>query len=258
MTARESDGPALTREAVHGRLDRVTDPELDRSIVELEYVDAIELDGNRVTVHLTLPTAWCSPAFAWMMTADAREEVESLPSAERARVYLHEHMHDREINRGVNAGLSFPDAFPDADDGVDAVRTELDRKARVARQYDAVEGLLEAGLDSETIVSLRLGDLERTDRDDRITIYLADRAVALSVPAEPIDDYLEKARVTDAVAEPDNVLFRTPEDEPIDPERFELVHRRGRLAKVNMSSQGGICDGLREARERRFESASSD
>ncbi|TYL39730.1 metal-sulfur cluster biosynthetic enzyme [Natronococcus pandeyae] len=260
MTDRESDGPAppVTREAVRDRLDCVTDPELDRSIVELEYVDAIEIDGDRVTIHVTLPTAWCSPAFAWMMAADAREEVESLPGVERGRIYLHEHMHEAEINRGVNAGLSFEDAFPDADGGIDPVRAELDRKARIARQYDAVEVLQEAGLDPETIVSLRLRDFERADRDDRVTIYLADRAVGVTVPAEPIDDYLEKARETGITDAPTDVLFRTPEGEPIDPEEFELVHRRGRLTQVNMSGQGGICDGLREARENRLERTPSD
>ncbi|WP_306054863.1 iron-sulfur cluster assembly protein [Natronococcus wangiae] len=251
MTGRTSDGPS--REAVRDRLDRVTDPELDRSIVELEYVDAIEIDGDRVTVHVTLPTAWCSPAFAWMMTSDAREEVERLPGVARTRVFLREHMHDAEINRGVNAGLPFEDAFPDADGAVDAVRAELDRKARIARQYDAVEALLEAGLNPETIVSLRPRDLERTNRGDRVAVYLADRAVGVSVPAAPIDDYLEKARETGAVDAPTDVLFRTPEGEPIDPEAFDLVHRRARLTQVNMSGQGGICDGLREAREKRLE-----
>jgi metal-sulfur cluster biosynthetic enzyme len=258
MAAHETDGPALTGEAVRDRLDRVTDPELDRSIVELEYIDEIEIGGARVTVHLTLPTAWCSPAFAWMMVLDSRTEIEAHPDVDRARIYLHEHMHELEINRGVNAGLSFAEAFPDADDTVDAVRLELDRKARTARQYDAVEALLEAGLDSETIVSLRLEDLEGTDEGDRLAIYLADRAVAVSVPRAPIDDYLEKARETGQVEAETDPLFLTPEGEPIDPDEFELVHRRGRLAQVNMSSQGGICDGLRQSRERRFGDAASD
>ncbi|WP_293029334.1 iron-sulfur cluster assembly protein [Natronococcus sp.] len=253
MTNRTPDGP--TPEAVRDRLDRVTDPELDRSIVELEYIDGIEIDVRTVTVHLTLPTAWCSPAFAWMMAVDSRTEVEELPAVERARIYLHEHMHEIEINRGVNAGRSFPEAFPDAEDTVDAVRAELDRKARTARQYDAVEALLEAGLEAETIVSLRPRDLERTDGDDRLSIYLSDRAVAVSVSAEPIDRYLEKARETGLVDADTDPLFLTPEGEPIDSGEFELVHRRGRLAQVNMSSQGGICDGLRESRERRLEAS---
>ncbi|WP_323174076.1 iron-sulfur cluster assembly protein [Natrialba sp. PRR66] len=264
MTTHDSDGPALpsppTRAAVRDRLDRVTDPELDRSIVTLEYIDAITIEGRHVRIDLTLPTAWCSPAFAWMMAIDARDEIESLTSVENAHITLHEHMHEAEINRGVNEDLSFTEAFPDAADDVEAVRKELDEKARVARQYDAVETLLEAGLDPETITELRGTDLETdetaessgtSDTDETLAVYVSDRSFAVTVPAAPIDRYLEKARETDLVSSAEDILFRTPEGEPIDSESFELVHRRGRLAQVNMSSQGGICDGLREAREAR-------
>ena len=52
---------------------RVTDPELDESIVELDYVDQIDIGDDDVTVHFTLPTAWCSPAFAWMIVPSQGE-----------------------------------------------------------------------------------------------------------------------------------------------------------------------------------------
>ena len=270
MTGPESDATVPLREAVRDRLDRVTDPELDRSIVDLEYVDAIEIDGRLVAVEFTLPTAWCSPAFAWMMAVDARDAVESLPSVEEAHITLREHMHETEINRGVNERLPFDAAFPDADGDVAAVRAELDEKARIARQYDAVETLLEAGLDADAIVDLRRRDLEGVagvgdeegtspareegpDSRETVTVYAPDRSFAVSVPGEPIERYLRKARETVVVSTADDRLFRTPEGEPIDPDAFDLVHRRGRLAQVNMSSQGGICDGLREAREGRLE-----
>lgn len=258
MSTQTSDGPAPARAAVRDRLDRVTDPELDRSIVALEYVDAIEIDGRCVSVDLTLPTAWCSPAFAWMMAVDARDEIESLPAVEAARITLHDHMHETEINRGVNERLSFAAAFPDADGDVEAVRAELDDKARVARQYDAVETLLEAGLDAEVIVELRRRDIETDDGAETVSVYVENRSFAVTVSSEPIERYLEKARETDLVSESDDRLFRTPEGEPIDAESFDLVHRRGRLAQVNMSSQGGICDGLREAREDRIDGPADD
>ncbi|WP_254762396.1 iron-sulfur cluster assembly protein [Natrinema marinum] len=265
MTGTERATPEPSRAAVRDRLDRVTDPELDRSIVALEYVDRIEIDGARVAVEFTLPTAWCSPAFAWMMAVDARDEVESLPTVETARITLTAHMHETEITRGVNERRSFAEAFPDADGDVAAVRAELDEKARVARQYDAVEALLEAGLDPDAIVALRRRDFEGLDggtaadgADETVAVYVGDRSFAVTAPAAPIERYLEKARETGLVSDPDDRLFRTPEGEPIDPDAFDLVRRRGRLAKVNMSSQGGICDGLREAREGRLEKSADD
>jgi metal-sulfur cluster biosynthetic enzyme len=248
---------ATTAEAVRDRLHRVTDPELDESIVELDYVDRIEIGESTVTLHFTLPTAWCSPAFAWMMATDARDELESLPGVDRARIRLHDHMHESEINAGVNAGRSFGESFPDADGDVAAVRATLDDKARVSRQYAAVEALLDAGLAPDQICALTPADL-RVDADDRhaedarTPVYLADEAFAVMVRARPLARYLRKARDVGFLAD-DRPLFRTPEGDPIDPEAFDLVHRRGRLARTNMTGQGGVCDALNESRRRKLD-----
>jgi metal-sulfur cluster biosynthetic enzyme len=250
--APDSDADAgPTREAIRERLDRVTDPELDTSIVELGYVDAVEVDGERVTVAITLPTAWCSPAFAWMMATDARDEVESLAGVTTARVVLRDHVHGDEITGGVNTRRSFAETFPDADGGVAEIRATLDEKARLARQHDAVDALLEAGLDPEQVVGLTRADLGL--ESDPAAVYLPDRSMAVTVPREPLASYLRKASATGRVTDPGDRLFRTPEGDPIPPERFELVRRRTRLAQVNMSGQAGLCEGLNEVRRAKLD-----
>jgi metal-sulfur cluster biosynthetic enzyme len=236
----------VTETQVRERLDRVTDPELDTSIVELEYIDAVRIDGGEARVAMTLPTAWCSPAFAWMMTTDARDEVESLPGVERARIELREHMHEREINHGVNERLSFGEAFPDADGSVEPVRAELDEKARIARQHDATGALVDAGLDGEQIVTLTREDV--TVEDGRAHVWCRDGGLAVVVDADPLERYLEKARATGLLDDGHRELFRTPEGDPIDPAQFETVRHRTRLAGVNMSGQGSVCDALHESR----------
>jgi metal-sulfur cluster biosynthetic enzyme len=245
MASAQSPGPDPA--AVREQLDRVTDPELDRSIVELEYIDRVRVLPPRVIVEFTLPTAWCSPAFAWMMASDAREAVEELPGVERAVVYLHDHMHAEEINHGVNRDLSFGEAFPDADGGVREVRATLDDKARLARQHDAVTELLDAGLQPAQVVELTRGDL---DLSEPATVSLGGDSFAVTVEPEPLRAYLQKARATGHVTGADDRLFYTPEGEPIPVERFELVRRRTRLAQVNMGGQGSVCDALNEARSR--------
>lgn len=240
------DDETVTERQVRERLDCVTDPELDTSIVELEYVDAIRIDDDAVHVAVTLPTAWCSPAFAWMMTTDARDEVAALPGVARVTLELREHMHDAEINRGVNEGLSFGETFPDADGDVVPVRAELDGKARVARQHDATGALLDAGLDGEQITRLTHSDVEFDD--DRARVWCCDGALAVTVDAEPLARYLEKARATGLFDDGHPELFRTPEGDPIDPDSFETVRHRTRLAGVNMSGQGTVCDALHESR----------
>lgn len=249
-SAKERDpGDVPTCAAIRSALDGVTDPELDRSIVELEYIDSIEIDaeedGTHVDVSFTLPTAWCSPAFAWMMALDGREAVEGLSGVARCSMRLREHMHAREVTEGVNGGRSFDATFPDADGGIAGVRTTLDAKARLARQYDAVETLLAASVTHEQIARLTRDDCRFFG--EYVAVGVRGGAVEVVVNAESLRRYLDKAVEVGCFAESDR-LFRTPEGDAIDPEAAELVHRRARLANVNMSGQGGVCDALHESR----------
>jgi metal-sulfur cluster biosynthetic enzyme len=246
-------GGAPTHEVVRSALDRVTDPELDRSIVELEYIDEISIEpgetGSHVKVTFTLPTAWCSPAFAWMMAADGREVVEDLSGVVRCEMYLNKHMHALEITEGVNGGKTFEETFPDADGGIAKIRATLDAKALLARQYNAVETLLAASLSYEQIARLSRDDLQFFPDSEYVAIDVREGTVAVVVEAEQLVRYLHKAAQIDCYADGSEQLFRTPEGEPIDPKRAEHVHRRARLAHVNMDGQGGVCDALHEARK---------
>jgi len=254
-------GVIPARAAVRSALDGVTDPELDRSIVELEYIDDIQIgtgerdetgesgeSGAHVGVTFTLPTAWCSPAFAWMMALDGREAVEAISGVARCEMYLNDHMHGREVTEGVNGGRDFDETFPDADGGIEATRATLDSKARLARQYVAVESLLAASLTHEQIAALSREDVNLLPGEEYATVAVRDGALAVVVDADPLVWYLEKAERVGCFADGDGRLFRTPEGDPIDPDRAELVHRRARLARVNMDGQGGVCDALHEAR----------
>lgn len=249
----DAAGP-VTTQAIRTALDSVLDPELDRSIVELEYIEEIVIDQapsgseTHVRMEFLLPTAWCSPAFAWMMASDAKAAIESIAGVDSAEIVLRDHMHETEINTGVNENQSFADAFPDADGGLEAVRATLDHKARLARQYDAVETLRAAGLSPAQIVSLTPSDLDREAADGRIHIHLAEGSFGITVDAEPIEEYLEMATADGCLTGPDEPLFRMPEGEPIDESMFELLRRRTRSAKVNVNGQGTVCEALNESR----------
>jgi metal-sulfur cluster biosynthetic enzyme len=236
----DPDGTAAVRE----RLDRVEDPELARSIVELDYIDAIEVDGGRVEVRFTLPTAWCSPAFAWMMAADARDEVEALDWVGESRIELCDHMHGEEITTGVNARDGFGETFPDADGGVAEVRAAIADKARVSRQREAVQTLLDAGADPEQVVSLVRSDL--TVAGDEAHVDLG--GLSIVVDAAPLADYLDRVTTSGHVTSPNDTLFLTPEGDPIPADRLDVVQKRSRLASVNMGGQGAVCDALHRAR----------
>jgi len=244
--AEEADDPTVSAAAVLERLDRVYDPELDRSVVELEYVTDLTIDAGRVSVTFVLPTAWCSPAFAWMMATGIRDEVGELSGVDDVAVELVDHMHAAEINRGVNEALAFEDAFYDADDDVADVRGILNEKVRMARQFQAFEALADAGLSPDQIVGLTPADLERNG--DRIVVYVRDGSVGITVPADPIATYLEKARSVGLAREPDEPVFANLDGEPIEPEAFESVRLDARVAWSNVSGQASICAHLHEAR----------
>ncbi|WP_117592123.1 iron-sulfur cluster assembly protein [Haloprofundus halophilus] len=253
------------RSAILNALDGVTDPELDRSIVDLDYVTDIDLDdeggsvaadgdrrGKSVTVRLSLPTAWCSPAFAWLMMSDARAAVESLPGVARTRVVLEDHVHETELTDGINDDRPFAEAFDDADGDLDAVRRELDEKARIVRQHRALDALLDAGATPEQLVSLSAADVTFDPlgpESERAIVSVADGAIRLCVPHDSLVDYVEKAESVGVDFE-SGPLFRTPEGDPISVDQFDLVRRRGRLASVNMRGQGGVCAQLHESRKR--------
>lgn len=230
--------------AVRDRLDRVEDPELARSIVELDYIDAIEVDGDRVEVRFTLPTAWCSPAFAWMMATDARDEVEALGWVNKAWIELCDHMHGEEITTGVNARDGFGETFPDADGDVAAVRAAIADKARVARQREAVQALLDAGVDPEQVVALDRSDVEIVDDEAHVDLD----GLSIVVDAAPVADYLDRVTTSGHVTAADDTLFLTPEGDPIAADRLDVVQKRSRLATVNMGGQGAVCDALHRAR----------
>jgi len=245
----DADGDATdgsARAAVRRRLDGVTDPELDESVLELDYVDRLEVDPPRVHVEFTLPTAWCSPAFAWMMAVDMRDAAASVDGVERCTVDLSEHLHGEEITEGVNAGAAFEAVFEDATEGVAPVRRKLDEKALLARQYEAIEALLDVGARPEQVCGLTRADCTFHEDAGYVAVDLG--GLSVCVDREPMARYLEKAEELAVPLDDDDPLFRTREGDPIPPARFDRAHAEARVTTVNMRGQGGICDALQESR----------
>jgi len=93
--------------AILDALGRVRDPELDEPITDLGFVTDVEVGEGEVRVRLRLPTYFCAPNFAYLMVADARAAVESVPGAGRAEILLEDHHDAEQINAGVAEGVGF-------------------------------------------------------------------------------------------------------------------------------------------------------
>jgi len=148
----------VTADDVLAALGTVYDPELDEPITALKFVASCEVaDDGAVSVRLRLPTPQCAPNFAFLMAADARDAVRTVPGVGAVSVVLEDHYTGNEINAAVAGDGGFGDAFPGETEGeLDALRELFRRKALVARQGRLLETVADP-------VSARLGDLTGPD-----------------------------------------------------------------------------------------------
>lgn len=142
----------------------VRDPELDESIVELDFVASVVTHGDAVSVRLRLPTYFCAPNFSYMMVDDVRQAVLGLAGVGHAEVVLDDHFASQEITDGVNQERGFARSFPGlADDELGDLRLLFRRKSLMSRQYHVSRRLRAAGLDPAEMAGLALGQLPADD-----------------------------------------------------------------------------------------------
>jgi metal-sulfur cluster biosynthetic enzyme len=219
----------IERDKILGALSGVRDPELDEPVTDLGFVSHLEIEGDAVSIRLRLPTYFCAPNFAYLMVADAREAVLSVPGVRRARVVLDDHYASGEINGGVNEEHGFDGAFSGETEGPDLeeLRTIFRRKSFVSRQEQLCRALLSEGRSPLELAAMRLGDMP---------------------PSQDLDKYLERRRelgldVSESaplVVDPDG--NRVPEDAVVQHLRF------AKTVRVSIEGNAGLCRGLLETR----------
>ena len=210
---------------VLGALSGVRDPELDEPITELGFVSYLEIGGGAVNLRLRLPTYFCAPNFAYLMVADAREAILSVPGVRWASVILDDHYASDEINGGVNEGQGFDGAFPGETEGpnLGELRSIFQRKSFVSRQEKLCRALLAGGRTPAELVQMQVGDLPPTDEAEK---YLKRRAeLGLDVsPRAPL------------IVDPDG--RKVPEEAVVEHLRF------ARTVRVSIEGNAGLCRDL--------------
>jgi metal-sulfur cluster biosynthetic enzyme len=161
----------------------VTDPELDESVTDLNFVSKIDVDPeNRVHIEFRLPTYWCAANFSFLMADDMRRAVNALEWVQSVSVVLGEHMYADKINAGLARGLSFQETFgAEADGNLDDLRQTFLVKAFQRRQVALLNHLVGLGHSPQAIVGLTLTELGCLPVDDEgeklVRRYLERRAV---------------------------------------------------------------------------------
>jgi metal-sulfur cluster biosynthetic enzyme len=142
-------------------LATVMDPELDEPITELGFVRSVALHPAGVTVHLRLPTSFCSPNFAYLMVSDAQDALRRVRGIGQVTVLLDDHHDSDKINAGIAANAGYLGTFgAEAEEGLDALRLTFQRKAHTAAMERCVMAVLTAGAARvEDLGRLTLADL---------------------------------------------------------------------------------------------------
>jgi metal-sulfur cluster biosynthetic enzyme len=205
----------VLRAQVYEALGTVYDPELDEPITTLGFVGSCVVDEHDVSVRLRLPTPQCAPNFAFLMAADARRAVETVPGVKSVSVVLEDHYTGAEINGAVNEDQGFEGAFPGETRGdLDALRALFQRKALLARQSRL--------LPSE---ATRLGELTGADAD-RCRELRTELGIDASDDAPP---------------------FVTGDGTPVDASDARF-RRMAALTALSLEANGGLCRDLLRVR----------
>jgi metal-sulfur cluster biosynthetic enzyme len=216
--------------AARAALGGVYDPELDEPITDLGFVRSLTAEDGRVTVHLRLPTSFCSPNFAYLMACDAKDALTALPGAREVTVLLDDH-HDSElINRGLAADAGYRGTFGhEAEQDLEELRETFRRKAHTAAMERALTALLRArpALGEEQLGDVVLGDLP----DTAATRALLHRRAALGLGTAPTDRVL----VDD-------------DGRPYPPGEIPLRLRFARSVRISIDGNAHFCRGLLRTR----------
>jgi metal-sulfur cluster biosynthetic enzyme len=151
-------------------LSKVMDPELDEPITDLGFVRSVLIHEAGVTVHLRLPTSFCSPNFAYLMASDTQDALRFVEGVGRISVLLDDHHDSDKINAGLAADAGYVGTFgSEADESLDALRLTFQRKAHTAAMERCVSALLKSTeLAVDEIHALRLSDLPSGAQKDAL------------------------------------------------------------------------------------------
>ena len=212
-------------------LQGVTDPELDESVTELNFVTKADVGpDNRVHIEFRLPTYWCAANFSFLMADDMRRAVKALDWVEGVSVVLGEHMYADKINAGLAKGLSFQDTFGvEADGSLDDLRQTFLVKAFQRRQVALLNHLVGIGHPPEMIIGLTLAELECLSVDDE--------------GAKLLRRYLERRAVVGPLLS-EAPAFIDAEGARLKAEGFSAYVSRLRRVGVNAEFNGALCRGL--------------
>lgn len=92
----------LDKKNVLKALEKVSDPELGISIIEMQLIDKVTIDDGDVYVEFHLTTPLCPPVFATKIASDVKGAVSKIEGAKSVKIKVTGHYMSDFINKEVN------------------------------------------------------------------------------------------------------------------------------------------------------------
>jgi metal-sulfur cluster biosynthetic enzyme len=229
--------------AILDRLERVLDPELDESILDLGFVRSLQLRSGHASVVVQLPTSWCAVNFAYMMAEDVRRALLDIEGVRQVTVSLCDHCAAEEIEAAVNGGRPFAEAFPgDGAGSLAALRIRFLHKGFLGRQERLLRELREVGCSPEVICALRLGEM--SVQGDMIMLRQPGCASVEGGSAKILQRYLARRAELGLDCSPTAALIIDLEGKTLSAEQLLAHYETARTVRVAMEANGSFCRAL--------------
>ncbi|TLX95564.1 MAG: DUF59 domain-containing protein [Thaumarchaeota archaeon] len=91
------------RKHIFDELTKIVDPEIDVSIMELELIDNIDINGSEVKVDLHLTSPFCPAIFGFKIAQDVHDYLLKIDGINDVNVNVSNHFMAEAINNQVNS-----------------------------------------------------------------------------------------------------------------------------------------------------------
>jgi metal-sulfur cluster biosynthetic enzyme len=216
----------LTAERVLVELATVHDPEVDEPVTTMGFIREVEIQGDRVVVHMQLPTFFCAPNFTWLMVDDVKLAAERVAGAGKVTVDLDGHFESERISGSVSKGGTFQDTFgAEAAEDLSGLRDRFLRKTFLIRQERLCRELRPTGADDADLTALTLGEVE---------------ALGLSA----YEKYHSTREELGIDCRHNSPFLVAADGRPVDPDKLRVHRRSASVMAISFEGNGHLCRSL--------------
>ncbi|MBP2625159.1 MAG: iron-sulfur cluster assembly protein [Nitrosopumilaceae archaeon] len=83
-------------------LSKIVDPEINTSITELELIDEVDINDDKVKVDLHLTSPFCPAVFGFKICQDIHDNLLQIDGIDNVKVNVSNHFMAEQINNQVN------------------------------------------------------------------------------------------------------------------------------------------------------------